>query len=200
MTSVATAPVRVRAAERVESARARAIAALLTCIARHGLAKTTLDDVAREAGCARATVYRHFGDKRGLVEATVVAEAERVSRSVYAAADGARTLDEAVAAVLATGSRELRDHAAFTFLVAFEPETVLPYLSFSGFDHLLTAAAPFVAPAFDGFLSPGDAERLSEWTVRVAFSCAGPLSPIDLTDDAVARRFVANYIPTDPRG
>ena len=31
----------------------------LTCIARvSGVAKTTLDDVAREAGCARATVYR----------------------------------------------------------------------------------------------------------------------------------------------
>ena len=35
---------------------ARAVAALLTCIARYGLAKTTLDDVAREAGCSRATL------------------------------------------------------------------------------------------------------------------------------------------------
>src|SRR5687768_12163722 len=44
--------------------RARAAAALLACTARHGLAKTTLDDVAREAGCARASLYRHFGGKR----------------------------------------------------------------------------------------------------------------------------------------
>ena len=34
-----------------------------TCIARVGLAKTTLDDVAREAGCARATVYRCFAEQ-----------------------------------------------------------------------------------------------------------------------------------------
>src|SRR6476660_9592213 len=42
----------------------RAVGATLACIARHGLAKTTFDDVAREAGCARATLYRYFGGKR----------------------------------------------------------------------------------------------------------------------------------------
>jgi len=39
---------------------ARVLDAALTCVGRVGLAKTTLDDVAREAGCARATVYRYF--------------------------------------------------------------------------------------------------------------------------------------------
>jgi AcrR family transcriptional regulator len=42
----------------------RAVRATLACVARHGLAKTTFDDVAREAGCARATLYRYFGGKR----------------------------------------------------------------------------------------------------------------------------------------
>ena len=31
-----------------------------SCIARWGTAKTTLDDIAREAGCSRATIYRLF--------------------------------------------------------------------------------------------------------------------------------------------
>src|SRR5437764_8400576 len=38
--------------------QARIVEATLRCVARWGMAKTTLDDVAREAGLSRATVYR----------------------------------------------------------------------------------------------------------------------------------------------
>ncbi len=59
----------------VASPEERITAAALRCIARWGVAKTTLDDVAREAGCSRATIYRLFpGGKDSLV--TAVAEAE----------------------------------------------------------------------------------------------------------------------------
>ena len=57
----------------------RAVQATLDCVARHGLAKTTFDDVAREAGCARATLYRYFGGKRQLVRLTVTRGARRNS-------------------------------------------------------------------------------------------------------------------------
>jgi AcrR family transcriptional regulator len=36
---------------------------------RQGFQKTSLDEVAFQAGVTRVTVYRHFGDKRGLVGA-----------------------------------------------------------------------------------------------------------------------------------
>src|SRR3954465_4504351 len=56
----------------------RIVDAALRCIARWGVAKTTLDDVAREAGCSRATVYRVVpGGKDGLVETVVTTEASR---------------------------------------------------------------------------------------------------------------------------
>ena len=60
----------------------RAVRATLACVARHGLAKTTFDDVAREAGCARATLYRYFGGKRQLVRITLVREAARLAASI----------------------------------------------------------------------------------------------------------------------
>ena len=41
--------------------------AALTCVARWGLTKTTLEDVARQAGCGRATIYRHFPTRADLV-------------------------------------------------------------------------------------------------------------------------------------
>ncbi|MGH9301919.1 MAG: TetR/AcrR family transcriptional regulator, partial [Acidimicrobiales bacterium] len=42
----------------------------LECGSRWGVAKTSLDDVARQAGCSRATIYRLFpGGKASLVQA-----------------------------------------------------------------------------------------------------------------------------------
>ncbi len=52
----------------VETLEDRLIAATLSCVGRWGLAKTTIDDVARQAQCSRATVYRVFpGGKETLV-------------------------------------------------------------------------------------------------------------------------------------
>ncbi|SNR23099.1 TetR/AcrR family transcriptional regulator [Actinomadura mexicana] len=42
-------------------ARQRIVDATIRCIDRHGVAKTTLSDVAGELGVTRQTVYRHFG-------------------------------------------------------------------------------------------------------------------------------------------
>src|SRR3954451_22796301 len=63
----------------------RILDAALTCIGRVGLAKTTLDDVAREAGCARGTLYRYFPGKPLLVGAIVAREAQRISSTLVAA-------------------------------------------------------------------------------------------------------------------
>ncbi|HNA97860.1 MAG TPA: TetR/AcrR family transcriptional regulator [Marmoricola sp.] len=43
------------------AARQRIIDAAAACIDRHGVAKTTLSDVAQELGVTRQTVYRHMG-------------------------------------------------------------------------------------------------------------------------------------------
>ena len=51
--------------------------AALVCIGRFGLAKTTVDDIAHEAGCSRATLYRYFDGKPAIVRAAVTAEFER---------------------------------------------------------------------------------------------------------------------------
>lgn len=42
-----------------------------TCFERFGIAKTTMDDVARVAEVSRATVYRYFSDRESLILASV---------------------------------------------------------------------------------------------------------------------------------
>jgi AcrR family transcriptional regulator len=62
--------------EAVEQTRRRIIDAAREALVRDGYRSTTLDEVARAADVARATVYYQFGSKAGLLEA-VVADIER---------------------------------------------------------------------------------------------------------------------------
>jgi AcrR family transcriptional regulator len=177
--------------------RTRSVDALLACIARHGLSKTTLDDVAREAGCARATLYRHFGGKRALVALTVAAEGERITNTLRAEAAEHDTLEDAIVAVMMGAARELAHHDALRFQLAHEAELVLPFVTFDGGDKFLSHAGRAIAPCFERFLPSGAAGRAGEWVVRLilayAHACA-PDTPIDLGDETSVRTLVHQFV------
>ena len=42
------------------------------CFDKYGIAKTTMDDIAKMAGVSRPTVYRHFSDRDTLILAVVI--------------------------------------------------------------------------------------------------------------------------------
>lgn len=52
--------------------RARIMDGALTCVKRWGIGKTSLNDIAREAGCARQTVYNYYGSREGVVLAALL--------------------------------------------------------------------------------------------------------------------------------
>ena len=169
--------------------------ATLSCIARVGLAKTTLDDVAREAGCARATVYRYFPGKQPLLAALVAREVEILQRAVLAAAEQTDTLADATTAVVTTAARTLTNHAALVFLTTHEPDVLLPYLAFERESAVLMGAADMVAPAFTRFLSDEHATRLGEWVARLTLSyLCSPSEHIDVFDDAHVRSLVDDFV------
>ena len=173
----------------------RAVRATLACVARHGLAKTTFDDVAREAGCARATLYRYFGGKRQLVRITLVREAARLAASVRDAGDAESTFEDAVVAMVVRAARELREHEALQFLFTFEPELVLPHVTFDAGNRFLVGAGSAVAPALARFLPAERVDRAGEWLARVVLTHAlSPTRPIDLTDEAETRALVHEFV------
>jgi AcrR family transcriptional regulator len=51
----------------VDDARDRILAAAERCIDRHGIRKTTMEDIASEAGMSRPGVYRYFTDRDDLM-------------------------------------------------------------------------------------------------------------------------------------
>jgi AcrR family transcriptional regulator len=55
------------AAASTVDARERILAAAERCIERHGIRKTTMDDVASEVGLSRPSVYRYFADRDDLL-------------------------------------------------------------------------------------------------------------------------------------
>ena len=66
--SVHVPPVGARRTTILEAARRR--------FSRFGPQKTTMEEVAREAGCSRATLYSHFRNKEDLYESLLKADAE----------------------------------------------------------------------------------------------------------------------------
>jgi AcrR family transcriptional regulator len=185
-------------AEPEASIRRRAVDATLTCIARHGLSKLTVDDVAREAGCGRASLYREFGSKRALVAAVVATETGRVVRNVTAAAAATDTLEDAVVAMLTTVGREIDDHAALCFVAGNESELLLPHLTFGGADRFLAWSAARLAPCFERFVAPGETVRTAEWIARVALvlwcSPTASTEPVVLGDPGSVRPFVQQFV------
>jgi AcrR family transcriptional regulator len=65
-----------------EAAQAHFLDAAEACFDRYGVNKTTMEDIAREAGVSRPTVYRHFADRESLILAVVM----RRARSLIAKA------------------------------------------------------------------------------------------------------------------
>ena len=58
---------RPTAPERTDDASERILAAAERCIGRHGIRKTTMDDVASEVGLSRPSVYRYFAARDDLL-------------------------------------------------------------------------------------------------------------------------------------
>ncbi|MDQ1427919.1 MAG: hypothetical protein QOK39_1395 [Acidimicrobiaceae bacterium] len=187
------APPDIRPATSLEG---RIVAAALRCIRQWGLAKTTLDDVARQADCSRATLYRVFpGGKDALLQAVAQSEITRVSRAVTCELDAAGSLGEALAQAMAVAAGLIADHGALQFLLAHEPETVMPWLAFRHGEELLAFSSTVAAPHLARWLSPGEARRAGEWAVRIILSfCFCPSPGVDLTDLATARRVVATFM------
>jgi AcrR family transcriptional regulator len=175
-------------------------------MARQGIGKTTVDDIAREARFSRATLYRTFpGGKEAIVAAVVETEVARLFSSLAVVMGEATDLEDVLVAGMVGAAQRLGAHAALAYLLAHEPGVILPRLTFAELDRLLFAAGDFAAPFFARWLSPDQASRAAEWAVRIVVAyLADPAPGTDLRDPAdtraLVRTFVRHHRPTPLRG
>ena len=174
----------------------RVIDGALRCIARQGVAKTTLDDVARQAGCSRATVYRVFpGGKEGVLGAVVDTEVSRFFSALAVRMGQADDLEDVLVTGMVEAASRVSRHRALTYLLDYEPEVVLPHLAFARLDTVLATASAFIAPFLGRWLDHDEAARVAEWAARIVMSyLACPADNVDLTDEDDVRRLVRSFV------
>ena len=178
--------------EVLSAAEQRVVDALLACIARWGMSKTTVEDVAREAGISRATVYRLFPKgKDAMVRASIRAEVARMMSVISAELVAAETLEDCLVTAMTQSTSFIRANDAFSYLRAHEPEAVESYLAFDRLDGVFGLSGSLVARSLQRFLGPSDAYDVGVWTARLVVSyLLLPADGVDLGDEATARRIV----------
>jgi AcrR family transcriptional regulator len=177
----------------------RILDAALAEFSAYGLRRTAMEDVARRAGVARATVYRKFAVKDALVQAVIMREGGRFMAEFDTVVRRYATLDEQVVEGWAFAIAYMREHPLFNGLLAADPEAILPYLTI-GNRELLDACreffAPFVAAAQDRGEIPGyDPGPVAELMVRIVLSYViSPAGYLDLGDEAATREFARRHL------
>ena len=137
--------------------RDRLLAATYACVARFGLGKTTIEDVAKESGISRATIYRQFpGGRDELLLETVGWELSNYFSVLADHVRDAPDLEQLLERGLAYAHRSVTEHAVLRKIMDTEPERLLP---------LLTTEAMRTIPFIAAFLQPylrreADAGRL----------------------------------------
>lgn len=170
--------------------------AAYACIGRYGLAKTTMEDVAREARLSRATVYRHFPQgKDQLVREVVAWEANRFFMRLTSAVAHNTDLGDLLEATLVFAHRAVEEHEVLQKILETEPDRLLPVLTTES-GRLVGLIKQFLVLAMQrADLRAGvDADEAAEYLARMVLSLIGGQGGWDLTDPAAVRRLVATQL------
>jgi AcrR family transcriptional regulator len=169
--------------------RERLLQATYDCVARWGLAKTTVEDAAREARVSRATVYRYFpGGRDELISAVVGWEFAGFFRRLYEEVSDADTLEEVMERGLMFAHRALVEHQVLQRILETEPEILLPRLTIEA-DQVHTLVAAFLTPYLvrHGMDQDTDIELAADFLARMVLSYISAPGRWDLSDpDQVA--------------
>src|SRR3954465_1031934 len=102
--------------------RDRVLAAAHICVTRFGLAKTAVEDVVKESGVSRATIYRQFaGGRDELLLETVAWELANYFNQLADHVRDAPTLDELLRRGLAYAHRSVAEHTVLRKIMETEP-------------------------------------------------------------------------------
>ncbi len=172
MTDVAVPPARDSGTER-RSLEGRIVEAALRCFGRWGVTKTTVDDIARDAGISRATVYRAFPNGRdSILDAVVDRQRDQFFDTLARVVTASSGLEELLTNGMSQAWRELAGDEVLAFLLEHEPEVVLRNLAFERLESLIALCREVLTPYLAQWLCSERASRLAEWATRVVVSYA----------------------------
>ena len=181
-----------------EDVRDRILGAAEACIARYGVRKTTIDDVIKGAGVARATLYKYVpGGRDEIILEVLVREGRRNTGVVLEAIARAESLQDSITeGILAALERiQTDEHLAYLF----SPEIIGPASRLQGAGaKLVDVTAELVGPVLDAGRQTGqvpadlDDRDAAEWTLRILLSLLAFEGPAGRTK-AQLREFVRRF-------
>ena len=126
-----------------DDAHAELLDAAYELFCRHGIQRTTMDDVAKAAGLSRITVYRRLSSKEALVEQVVLREFRRYLDQFLLDIAPARTAEERVVLGFVSSLRSIPSNPLIGGLMVAEPQALVPMLERTG--RTLETVSRFVA-------------------------------------------------------
>jgi AcrR family transcriptional regulator len=180
-------PVDWLAGRRTEVAADRILDAAEQLSTRRDQAAIGMNEIARAAGCSRATLYRYFENREALRTAYVHRETHRLGRAVKEQIDGIDDRRERLVAGVTATLRMVRDSPALASWFAITRPPIGGELA--GQSEVITA----LAAAFVNSLGPEEpavVERRARWMVRVLTS----LLMYPGHDDADERSMIEEFV------
>lgn len=178
------------------TARESIMRGALRCVERSGVSGFSLEEVAREAGLSRTSIYRHFpGGRQQLVTETATWEVGRFWARLAGAVADIESLEDRLVTGLGLGSRQIRESRIMANLMdpeldelidALEPAQPLVQAVMSDYMVEVLRAERAAGRLLAGVDLHEAADYLTRMIVSVMTSPAG----VDLTDEAAARDLV----------
>jgi AcrR family transcriptional regulator len=183
-----------------EGTEERILVAAEQCLARLGIARLSMTDVAIQARVSRGAVYLHFADRRALIDAVLTRAATRFVASSAEPIRRRRTLVGQVAEAAVFIREHLAD-SVLTLRLPADEESLFATLLTSRLDRMVEEWVDFWLPYLAEAEARGeirhgvDHRQAAEWIVRMMLSFAVmPAVSFDADQPAQVRAFVRSFI------
>ncbi|MEV0106662.1 helix-turn-helix domain-containing protein [Nocardia sp. NPDC050799] len=183
---------------------ARILDAALIRFSEFGVKKTTIEDIARQAGVDRVTIYRRVGSRDDVVQAVVSREVAAVLTEVDAISTRHDSLADLISDIFVTVITRWREHTLVNRMLTVEPERILEKLTVEGgpvFAMSVAATHTALCRAADAglLIEPADLLARAEVACRVLHSfilCPSGLVPLESDEqlDEFARAYLVPIV------
>jgi AcrR family transcriptional regulator len=182
-----------------ESRRNQILDAAVDCFVQLGIARTSVQDVARMARVSRGTVYRYFDDRQVLIDAAVQHGAQQFLRDAAAAMAKKDTLAEQMGAMAEVLARTLVEHRTRNRLMG--DDAALMRQMIVGGTATAGSTADFLGPYVEAARERGevasdlDVPAACEWLARViiSISTVQGSKAFDMRKPRTVGRFVERF-------
>ena len=180
----------------LSSAERRVLDAVRSCCERWGIEKVTVDDIARESGVSRATLYRLFpGGKEVMFDALRVREIDEFLAELEGHLADAVDLEDLLVRAITASTAALRDNEHLAIMMATEPGTIVSELTVDGLPRIISMATDSLLQYVERFVTVEQARPVIDLVVRLVISFfLSPSPDLDLADPASARTYMTPLI------